>query len=404
MSAIYWLRNDLRLNDNIVLEQFSKETRGAFIYIESPSFKRAHSNRKNFLMSELSNLAFELSLQDQPLYHSKDPILYTLEKIHALNPIKKLFFSKEFATEEKNEEKLVEGFCLHHNIQIISEYQQTLIHPDDLPFQDIKDLPFIFTDFRKKIESNLKIRPILLNHHKLPLHSSLKDLYPVFECKQKIDTGKNRLDYYFFNTQKFKTYKETRNGMIDYDDSTKFSKWLNTGSLSPRLIYHELKKYEDKYIANESTYWVFFELLWRDYFKFLSLKYKHKIFISSGITNQNPVSKSLDKTALLKWKNGETGNDFINANMRELNTTGFMSNRGRQNVASFLIHDLKINWVYGAKYFEQKLIDYDPDINYGNWLYLSGNGTDPRARKFNIDKQANDYDPNSDYRKLWLSK
>jgi len=88
--------------------------------------------------------------------------------------------------------------------------------------------------------------------------------------------------------------------------------------------------------------------------------------------------------------------------MRELNQTGFMSNRGRQNVASYLIHDLKINWLHGAKYFEKMLIDYDPDINYGNWLYLSGNGTDPRSRKFNIEKQAQDYDPDKNFRNLWL--
>ena len=87
--------------------------------------------------------------------------------------------------------------------------------------------------------------------------------------------------------------------------------------------------------------------------------------------------------------------------MNELNSTGWMSNRGRQNVASYLIHDLGLNWTWGASYFEKKLIDYDPDVNWGNWLYLSGRGSDPRARKFNTQKQAMTYDPNGEYQKRW---
>jgi len=96
--------------------------------------------------------------------------------------------------------------------------------------------------------------------------------------------------------------------------------------------------------------------------------------------------------------------DFIDANMIELKLTGFMSNRGRQNVASYLCNDLKLNWRYGAAYFEQQLIDYDVCSNWGNWAYLAGVGNDPRGnRYFNIEKQAQDYDKDKEYRKLWLA-
>jgi deoxyribodipyrimidine photo-lyase len=81
-----------------------------------------------------------------------------------------------------------------------------------------------------------------------------------------------------------------------------------------------------------------------------------------------------------------------------------MSNRGRQNVASFLMHDLKLPWTWGARYFEEKLIDYDPDLNWGNWLYFSGYGSDPRSRKFNIKSQAETYDPAGEYRRKWLDQ
>jgi deoxyribodipyrimidine photo-lyase len=104
----------------------------------------------------------------------------------------------------------------------------------------------------------------------------------------------------------------------------------------------------------------------------------------------------------LKWKNGKTGVPFVDANMRELLHTGFMSNRGRQNVASFLINDLKLSWQLGAKHFEEYLIDYDVASNYGNWSYLAGKGNDPRTnRYFNIERQRQTYDPQNSYINLW---
>jgi deoxyribodipyrimidine photo-lyase len=97
-------------------------------------------------------------------------------------------------------------------------------------------------------------------------------------------------------------------------------------------------------------------------------------------------------------------NDFINANMIELKLTGFMSNRGRQNVASYFCNDLKLDWRYGAAYFEQQLVDYDECSNWGNWAYIAGVGNDPReSRYFNIEKQATVYDKTKSYRNLWLT-
>jgi len=105
-----------------------------------------------------------------------------------------------------------------------------------------------------------------------------------------------------------------------------------------------------------------------------------------------------------RWINGKTGVDFVDANMNELRLTGFMSNRGRQNVASYLCNDLQLDWRYGAAYFEQELIDYDVASNWGNWAYLAGVGNDPRGnRYFDIAKQARQYDAGGEYRRLWRS-
>jgi len=217
--------------------------------------------------------------------------------------------------------------------------------------------------------------------------------------------GKKRVQAYLTETHAIATYKNTRNGLIGENYSSKFSAWLALGCLSPKIIYEEIKKYETEYLANESTYWLVFELLWRDYFAFMMEKYPHQYFNIHGIKQNKTISNQHTDVVFQSWCNGQTDNDFINANMTELNLTGFMSNRGRQNVASYLCHDLKLDWRYGAAYFEHQLIDYDVSSNWCNWAYIAGVGNNPRGVSvFNIEKQANEYDKNESYRKLWLHK
>lgn len=104
-----------------------------------------------------------------------------------------------------------------------------------------------------------------------------------------------------------------------------------------------------------------------------------------------------------RWKEGRTGQPFVDANMHELKATGYMSNRGRQIVASYLIHDMRLDWRLGAAWFESMLIDYDVSSNYGNWMYVAGVGNDQRPfRQFNPVRQAEIYDPRGDYIDKWL--
>ena len=123
----------------------------------------------------------------------------------------------------------------------------------------------------------------------------------------------------------------------------------------------------------------------------------------SGIAADKPNSKEKNEAALKSWIEGTTKSEFVNANMIELKETGFMSNRGRQNVASYFCNELQMDWRIGAAYFESQLIDYDVCSNWGNWAYLAGVGNDPRKhRYFNIEKQTKDYDKDGEFRKLWL--
>ena len=216
--------------------------------------------------------------------------------------------------------------------------------------------------------------------------------------------GLARLQHYFWDTDHIKNYKNTRNELLGSDYSTKFSAWLSQGCISPKTVFAALKSYEAARGENESTYWLFFELLWRDYFRLIGKKYGNAIFQIGGLRQQTPLTTpNTDPILFEKWTTGNTGVPFIDANMRELNATGFMSNRGRQNVASFLVKDLQLNWLMGAEYFESQLIDYDVCSNYCNWNYVAGIGNDPREdRYFNILKQARTYDPTGDYVRRWL--
>jgi len=228
------------------------------------------------------------------------------------------------------------------------------------------------------------------------------DSRSAFRFKGGESAGLLRLSEYLWKTNAIATYKETRNGLVGKNYSTKFSPWLANGSLSPRRIYHEVKQYEHNKVANNSTYWVIFELIWRDFFRFISIKYGKRIFYLTGIRDLVLPWKQ-DQKLFRKWAHGETGVPFVDANMRELLHTGFMSNRGRQNVASFLVKDLKLDWRMGAEWFESLLLDHDPCSNYGNWNYSAGIGCDPREdRKFNVIKQALDYDRDGKFVKLWI--
>ena len=214
--------------------------------------------------------------------------------------------------------------------------------------------------------------------------------------------GLERMEHYFAGTRALSRYKETRNGLLGPDYSSKFSPWLAHGCLSPRRIHAEVRRYEATVTKNDSTYWLVFELLWREYFRWLAAKYGDRIFYPGGIRDVD-VSTYIDRGALQNWRLGETGQDFIDANMRELLLTGFMSNRGRQNVASYLVRDLAIHWRAGAAYFESMLIDYDVYSNWGNWNYAAGVGTDPREdRYFNPTVQAERYDRKGRYVRHWL--
>lgn len=199
-------------------------------------------------------------------------------------------------------------------------------------------------------------------------------------------------------------YKATRNRLSGVDDSSKWSLWLATGALSARQAWAAIADYEAVHGANDGTYWLWFELLWRDHFRWLHRKHGRALYRARGLAAHAPA-RPLDAQRLARWTQGRTGCDLVDAAMRELAATGYLSNRLRQIVASHWLHELHGDWRIGAAWFEHHLLDHDPCSNTGNWLYLAGLGTDPRGgRRFNLDKQAAEHDADGAYRRRWLTE
>lgn len=426
--ALVWFKTDLRIEDNETLVRAVQENDEIIpVYVIDRSyrdktafgFQKTGNFRMNFILESLHDLKSQLQAKGSNLIVT---VGLPEEKIPDLAKqfgVDRVYAKKEVAFEEKRTEQKVEKELWKFKCTLETCSTSTLYYATDLPF-GLKDIPDVFTTFRKKIERETEIRPIFqapnaIKSPKLP-DSPLPTLTQLgFEAIKKhpksafpFSGGESqawrRLNNYFFEQQQILTYKETRNGLVGTDFSTKFSPWLAQGCISPRSIYHQVKKFESEMEANESTYWVIFELIWRDYFRFSFKKHHNKFFQQAGIKGDEHPLNSHNELKFNRWKNGETGQNFVNANMRELKATGFMSNRGRQNVASYLCHDLQLDWRYGAAYFEEILIDYDVCSNWGNWAYLAGVGNDPRGvRAFNVEKQAKDYDKDGAYQKLWLS-
>lgn len=422
--SLVWFRNDLRIADNAVLAKASKQAdRVIGLYCFDPrhfeknrfGFKKIEKYRTGFLIESVHNLRAQLDALNIDLLVYHDLPENVIPKICEANQITDIYLQKEWTQEEVDTENTVKAQTTDVNWHHI--YNQFLYHPEDINF-DVSKTPQVFTVFRKKLEKYIDIREEspttkLSQYNRIENNTSIPNLSDLsfvdfkshpnsaFPFKGGETEAINRLNDYFFNTKKLGFYKKTRNGLAGVDYSSKFSPWLANGCISARTIYWKIKQFEKEHFKNQSTYWLIFELIWRDYFKYVSLKHGNQIFKLEGIL-QKDYEWSKNQNQLQKWINGETQSDFVNANMIELKETGWMSNRGRQNVASYFAKELELDWRIGASYFESLLLDYDVHSNYGNWMYVAGVGNDPRDRKFNVQLQAERYDASGKFRRIWL--
>ena len=427
-TGLIWYRNDLRVSDHEALRTACENHKNIIaVYCFDPrhyedtvyGFPKTGKFRAKFLIETLRDLQENLENLNIPLLIFKEKPEAIIPELITEYEIEKLYFQKEWTKEESDVENALKAAC--ENVEFQSYYQQFLYHPEDIPFKSFQDIPKVYTEFRKKCEKKAEIRELvataspIFENIEISENTAIPELadlgFENFEVDERTafpfkggeSQAKKRIEQYFWKTKNLSEYKETRNGLVGEDYSSKLSAWLANGSISPKQIYYEVKKYEKEITSNQSTYWLIFELIWRDFFKYVSLKHGNKIFKIGGILEKD-LNWNRDKDKLREWIDGKTSENFVNANMNEIAATGFMSNRGRQNVNSYWAKELKQDWRVGAAYFESLLIDYDVHSNWGNWMYNSGVGNDPRDRKFNIKSQADRYDPNNEYQDLWLKE
>lgn len=414
--GLVWLGDDLRTADQKLLWS-AREQVDELLFVVCHSVAGAapvpyqlacpSKRRQDFLHQGLDDLARSLASFGQVLYISDQNAMTTLSVLLNELPISHVYRNHHAGWYER--QTLTNLQTDFSDVTFVIEYGLSLFNEQQLPFA-LTDLPTSFSKFRKQVEDQ-PLPPLYPDITALPPSVLLDlphiDVWPV--PTQTTETGAftggelagltHLSDY--FATDLPAHYKQVRNALDGWENSTKFSPWLAQGSVSPRQIKTCLDAYEQDHGANESTYWIYFELLWREYFHWYATLHGKHLFLRDGLTTAGKVG-SYYAERFKKWCQGNTPYPIVNACMKQLNQTGYMSNRGRQLAASCLIYDLGIDWRYGAAYFESQLIDYDVGSNWGNWQYIAGVGADPRGgRHFNLEKQTQQYDPEQHFIEKW---
>ena len=399
MNGLLWFHCDLRVSDHPGLREAVRLGGTWKAWADEPREPGTPAGRfrrecLENLRSHLSVLGIELRLGSHLDFAA------LLQEERKSNPGLRLFTSRRMNHRDETE---FQNLTLDFPKDQIQIFDTSTLYPEaDLPFL-VQDLPKTFTPFQKRVEGLNPRIPAPLESP-IPVSPGPKD--PVFLNGKSMEfiggesAGLLRLRTYLRAGGPAGHYAETRNGLLLVDDSSKLSPYLAQGCISARQVHQEILRHEQEQGVSKGTTALRYELQWRDYFKFLSLQAGARLFAPEGLKDRARESNP-DRELFQKWSAGETGDPFLDANLRELKETGWMSNRGRQNVASHFAKIWKLPWLWGAEWFEKNLIDQDVETNQGNWMYLAGVGTDPRDRVFNVELQAQNYDPDGEYRRRW---
>lgn len=412
--GLVWFTEDLRVDDNETLLkaiQENDEIVPVFFlksFADHPQFSipRRGLAREKFIRDSLLNLQKKFIERGGTLLVVDGVPHAELPRLCVEYQVRKVYTKKQVGSEEKKLQAEIKQQLLKLGVDFQTYSTSTLYHPDDLPFS-VRDIPMLFTKFRKLAEKESKVRAPFYAPQRIVTPQLEVVSLAVEECSTPEwmiggeDAAQQRLTEFIWETQSIRTYKATRDQLTGLNFSSKFSAWLSQGCISPRRIFSEIKRFEREVVANESTYWVVFELLWRDFFRFSFKKHPKAYFLLNGL-GQQALYTHFDPSKFDAWTQGKTSEALINAGMNELRETGFVSNRMRQILASYWVFGMQQDWRYGAAWFEHCLVDYDVASNWGNWAYIAGVGNDNRGgREFNIEKQTQQFDRDGTYRRAW---
>ncbi len=419
------MRNDLRFHDNETLTRaLEAHDRVLLVYIVNPrelrelpqlGFRKMGVHRAAFLLAALKDFRRQAKALGTDVAiivpspsdrgNTEGFIAGKIKELVASLSARAVYTQREIMTEELEDERAVEEALGSEDVPLIRVWGKSLYHPEELPFP-AAEIPEPFREFRRAVEKQAireefeppKALPPI-DGFAYPATPTLTDLgyennaAPAYPGGER--AGLDRLRYYLEESHLVQRYRSTRNRSLGPDYSTKFSPYLALGCLSPRRIHTAIKAYQSTHKKGAGNN-VLFEMRWRDYFLCLGVKYGSRLFRPGGFKERkHEWVKAPD--LFQRWVEGRTGLPFVDAHMRELQQTGFMSNRGRVNCSSFLTRDYKIDWRWGAAWFENRLLDYEVCANWFNWhtqaleIYYTS-----------APWQGLKYDKRGEYVKTWL--
>ena len=399
-KSLFIFRRDLRIQDNIGLIeslQNSKEVIPCFIYDENILKKLKDSEfRWNFLNESLVDLDNELKKKGtslQILEGKPEKIIDSIIMKHNLNAI---FLNTDFTNYAQRRDEKIFQICKKNKISFHSTLDFLLHNPNEIKTND--GSPYTIYSFFYKKARQFPIKKIIKNIQK----NYSKEIISADQIKKskiknnEIIGGRKEALKILKNLNKFRDYDKVRD-FPGLNQTTMLSAHNKFGTISVREVHKEIKEI----LGLDHT--IMGEIYWREFFSHILFHFPYSQKTTFRQKFQKiPWSKS--KESFKKWSKGKTGFPIVDAGMRQLNKTGFMHNRVRMVVASFLTKDLHIDWRLGEKYFEEKLIDHDPAVNSGNWQWAASTGCDsvPYFRIFNPWRQQERFDLNCDYIKKWV--
>jgi deoxyribodipyrimidine photo-lyase len=402
-KILVWFRNDLRLHDNeMLVEAIAKSDSILPVYFFDPAYfeeseegvKKSSDSRIRFLIESVSALRKSLLAKGGNLLvvtgKPEDHMAALVEQYE----IAEVYHHREVATEETTVSSNVEDLLWKLKVNLKHFIGHTLYNKEDLPFP-IKDIPDVFAQFKKKTERDAMVKDCF----PAPETITIVDVeewgdIPVWDSSIIASPsggeqeGIRHLEDLFQEGGEIYQKISAKAPLDKAVYLSKLSPWLALGCLSPRKVYWAVKDAERRFGNNPNFSHIILGLLWRDYFRFMFKKHTANFF--SSLVNETDATLSTEayQLQLQLWQQGHTGHAMVDRYMQELNDTGYISHAGRLLVATFLIYILKLNWIDGATYFEQKLLDYSPASNWGNWANVAIGAKDPRSKNtFDLDKQ-----------------